>query len=105
MSDEKSRFEDLERTDVLPQLGFEPDDEDSDRRIQPRIAGHRASDAASTERLPAPFGTSNRTRADGVQTLPAKLSTTDLAVGGIRGKIVELEGKLLEAQEHQIDLN
>jgi chromosome segregation ATPase len=100
MSNPDSRYEDLERTDVLPQLALKSEREDStdhtSRLARPRLAEH----------TPAPFGVVAHTNsANGkISTLPAKPSTTDLAVGGIRGKIADLEQRLVEAQERQVTL-
>jgi chromosome segregation ATPase len=101
MNDSDSRYEDLERTDVLPQLALQSDqsdDVDSTERIAPlsRLTEHAAK----------PFGiAAHANSANGrVSTLPAKPSTTDLAVGGIRGKISDLENRLIEAQDQHIDL-
>jgi chromosome segregation ATPase len=109
MSDQVSRNEDLERTDVLPQLGFEPDDDDaSNTAMLAQPSATRVANSQPVQRhAVAPFGAAAQTSSGNGQlhTLPVKPSPTDLAVGGIRGKIADLEGKLIEAQDHQADLN
>lgn len=108
MSDQVSRFEDLERTDVLPQLGFQPEEaDDNDTQTHARLTppAARAPQTPAPRNAVAPFGSGSHADNGQLRTLPAKPSPTDLAVGGIRGKIADLENRLLEAQDHQIDLN
>ena len=111
MSDQVSRYEDLERTDVLPQLGLQPEDSDDHdigntaRLAQPTVTSKTNSTPAHRQAV-APFGASQTSSEQGqIRALPAKPSPTDLAVGGIRGKIADLESRLMEAQDHQINLN
>jgi pSer/pThr/pTyr-binding forkhead associated (FHA) protein len=99
MNDSDSRYDDLERTDVLPQLALQADQEDN-------IDGTaRLALPAQLNESVKPFGIAAHNGASGrVSALPAKPSTTDLAVGGIRGKISDLENRLIEAQDRHIDL-
>ena len=106
MNDQVSRYEDLERTDVLPQLGFEPEDSDDNDVDRTAMLAQPNSRAVIRNEV-APFGAASQSIVGSGQlhTLPTKPSPTDLAVGGIRGKITDLENKLIEAQDHQADLN
>jgi pSer/pThr/pTyr-binding forkhead associated (FHA) protein len=101
MADQDSRYEDIERTDVLPQLSLESEPDDR--------SGHTARLAQPTS-LPThavkPFGEAAHSDSGNgkISALPAKPSTTDLAVGGIRGKIADLENRLVESQDYQLAL-
>ena len=99
MSDQESGYEDLERTDVLPNLAQRSEeDANIDRgRLAPPA---KLTNPAAAVGKPAHMDTGR----ERVTTLPAKPSTTDLALGGIRGKIADLEGRLIEAQDRQIGL-
>jgi len=108
MSDQITRYEDLEQTDVLPQLGYTAANavDQENRRERPAIAAPRA---AHTDTLlsPAPNAIARVLHKPdtSVHTLPARPLPMALEVGGIRGKISDLESKLLEAQERKADLN
>jgi len=111
MSDQVTRNEDLERTDVLPQLGLESATDEDDAGKTAMLAAPSATRITNSQPAQrpavAPFGAAAQASSSNGQlhTLPVKPSPTDLAVGGIRGKIADLEGKLIEAQDHQADLN
>jgi len=100
MNDRDSRYEDFERTDVLPQIALKSQ---PDERVD---AAERPARSTLPAEQAAPFGIAAQSNnANGkVTALPAKPSTTDLAVGGIRGKIADLESRLLEAQDRQTTL-
>jgi chromosome segregation ATPase len=107
MSDHVTRYEDLEQTDVLPQLGFTAAAADpEEKRDKPAIAGPRAMhpDALLSSAVLANTRALQKSNT-AVHAMPAKPLPMALEVGGIRGKISDLEARLLEAQERKADLN
>jgi chromosome segregation ATPase len=100
MIDQEPSEQDLERTDVLPQIGRPPEnlssDDDEPLTRPTQLMQHGVT----------PFGKAAHTQsANGkVSAMPARPSSTELAVGGIRGKIADLETRLTEAQDHQTKL-
>lgn len=104
VNDLGSRVDDLERTDVLPQLGLRSEHDESENPRSAQPSGLIAS--ALAEHATKPFGSAAHTHNNSgrISTMPAKLSTTDLAVGGIRGKIADLENRLVEAQDTHLNL-
>jgi hypothetical protein len=86
MSDQVSRCEDPERTDVLPQFGVDPDGTNDDNAHKAGVlsqlnASQARHSTSPVRQVVAPFGAASQATSENgqIRTLPLKPSPTDLA--------------------------